>query len=126
MLHRLTVIGRELLPTADLVCKSVLRAGIGLAIIYGSSYVAEPVAGWLSFGGKFFVMIAAIGLFGHIEGTIAKHVSAKLRIEGTRAWTACSRGFTHFADCRKGSANPATAGNAVAQRAPTAKASSCR
>ena len=85
MLSRLVSIGREMLPSFDLVCKSAIRATIGLSIVGLAGYAPQPVAPWISFAGKFFVMLAAIGLLGHAEGIFASHVSAKLRLEAPRA-----------------------------------------
>jgi hypothetical protein len=74
MLARALAIAWEMCPSVDLVIKSVIRVGMALAV--------WP---WFEFGGKFLLMLAAIGLVGHAEGTFAKHAASKVRKEAERA-----------------------------------------
>lgn len=67
------MIAWEMLPSVDLVIKSVIRVGMAIAV--------WP---WFEFGGKFLLMLAAIGLVGHAEGIFAKHAAAKVRKEADR------------------------------------------
>lgn len=83
-LTRIAGIAREMIPSVDLTIKSAIRAAIGGALIWGSHLAPAGAAHWVEFGGKFLIMLAAIGFVGHAESVFAGHVAAKVRAEASR------------------------------------------
>lgn len=91
LLHRLVEIAREAIPSVDLIVKSTIRAFMGVAALFLSGHVDAALAHWVEFAGKMFIMLAVIGLFSHVEGTLNKHIAAKLKLEGGKVWNAWRR-----------------------------------
>lgn len=84
MMNRAASIAREMIPSVDLCIKSALRSVAGIVIMHAAHLAPASMSNWLDLGGRMFVMLAVFGLFGHVEGAVAKHASAKIRIEATR------------------------------------------
>lgn len=74
----------QMTPSWDHVIKCAVRMCMGAGLMLGASMLHEAIAPWATFGGKLFVMLAIIGLFGHAEGVFAAHVSAKIQKETAR------------------------------------------
>ena len=74
----------QMTPSWDHAIKCALRMFMGSGLIFGASMLPEAIAPWSTFGGKLFIMLGVIGLFGHAEGVFASHVSAKVRKESER------------------------------------------
>ena len=84
MIRRAIEIGSEMIPSADLVIKSTIRVGMGVAVMNVAPLAPAAAVHWVDFAGKFLIMLAAIGLVGHAEGVFAKHAAAKIRVEAAR------------------------------------------
>lgn len=80
MLRRTMQITREMLPSVDVLVRGMIRAGIGIGLLMCVSWLGH----WAEFGGKFFLMMAAITIIGHAEGVFCAHAAAKIRIEAER------------------------------------------
>lgn len=84
MLTTVHRIAREALPSLDLVIKSAVRVAVGLTAIWVAPFAPLGYDEWAVFGGRMFIMLAAIGLFSHVEGTLCNHVASKVKHESWR------------------------------------------
>lgn len=66
-------IARDMLPTLEVIVRSGIRFGAGVAVL-----LVAP--SWLAPFGHVLMVMAAIGIVGHAETAFAQHAAAKLRL----------------------------------------------
>ena len=82
---RILAIAREMLPSLDLIVRSVIRVGVGGALIFAANKLS-PSLQWMSLVGHMLITLALISFVSHAETVFSGHAASKLRVIGRRVW----------------------------------------
>ena len=84
-IDRIILIGREMLPSLDLIVRSVIRVGVGGALIFAANKLS-PSWQWFSLVGHMLITLALISFVSHAETVFSGHAASKLRVIGRGVW----------------------------------------